>query len=190
MRFFFNLACITLIPVLCHIATAQAPEASPSMTFPVVVSYNLDKNKVTLPGDLQGELNLLLLPFEREQQKDVDSWMPVVKEVATSRPGFRHYLLPVFAKENFLYRWWMNASLRSDLPQNQERQFIIPIYTNRKDFLRQLQITSDHEITLLLVEKDGRVIWRATGAFTAAKRASLESALVVPARTAVRAVSR
>jgi hypothetical protein len=178
MRFFFKLACFTLMPLLCHVVHAQAPEAVSSVNFPVIVSYNLDKAKVTLPRDLKGEMNLLLLPFEREQQKDADSWLPVAKEIEASRPGFRHYMLPVFAKENFLYRWWMNSSLRSDLPADQQRQFTIPLYINRKSFLQPLQIASDHEITVLLVEKNGRVIWRVTGALTEAKRASLESILV------------
>lgn len=54
MHLFFKLACLTLMPVLGHVAIPQAAEPAPSATFPVVVSYDLDKVKVTLPGDLKG----------------------------------------------------------------------------------------------------------------------------------------
>ncbi len=178
MHLFFKLACLTLLPVLGHFTTAQAPEPAPSATFPVVVSYDLDKVKVTLPGDLKGDVNLLLLPFEREQQADADSWLPVAKEIETAHPGFRHYMLPVFARENFLYRWWINSSMRSDATDDQQRQFTIPLYLNRQTFLRQLKIATDTQVTVLLVKKDGEVIWRATGTMTPEKRASLESVLV------------
>ncbi|HVJ07512.1 MAG TPA: hypothetical protein VM554_03960 [Acidisarcina sp.] len=179
MRFFAKLACYTLALFLCHTALAQPGAASAANSnFPVVASYNLDKTKVTLPRDLQGEINLLMLSFAPEQQKDVDSWKPIVKEVETSRPGFRHYLVPVFSRENFLSRWWMNSSLRSRLPANEERKWTIPLYLNRQRFLKQLQIASDQEITLLLVEKSGQILWRTTGALTEEKRAALQEALM------------
>src|SRR5664279_264419 len=183
MRLIFKLACLTLMPVLGYFAIAQAPEAAPLVTFPVVISYDLNKVKVTLPGDLKGDLNLLLLPFEREQQVDADSWLPLAKEVEAAHPGVRHYMLPVFAKENFLYRWWINSSMRSDAVDEQQRQITIPLYINRQKFLKQLQIASDHQVTVLLVKKDGHVVWRTTGAMTPEKRAALESVLAPAGKT-------
>jgi hypothetical protein len=183
MHLFFKLACLTLMPVLGHFTIAQAPEPAPSATFPVVVSYDLNKVKVTLPGDLKGDVNLLLLPFEREQQADADSWLPLAKEVETAHPGLRHYMLPVFGRENFLYRWWINSSMRSDAKDDQERQSTIPLYLNRPTFLKQLKIASDTHVTVLLVKKDGDVIWRSTGAMTAEKRASLETVLAPSGKT-------
>ena len=183
MHLFFKLACLTLMPVLSHVAIAQAPELAPSVTFPVVVSYDLNKLKVTLPSDLKGDLNLLLIPFEREQQADADSWLPMAKEIEATHPALRHYMLPVFAKENFLYRWWINSSMRSDAVDDQQRQVTIPLYINRQPFLKQLQIASDRQVSALLVRKDGHVIWRATGAMTPEKRASLESVLAPSGKT-------
>jgi len=36
---------------------------------------------MTLPQDVQGKLNLLFIPFEQWQQMEVDSWMPLAKEL-------------------------------------------------------------------------------------------------------------
>src|SRR5450631_949643 len=180
MRYFLKLACLVLMPVLCHAATAQA---SLNGSFPVIASYNLEKAKVTLPDDFQGQFNLLFLTFESEQQKDADSWTPVVKNAEASRPALHHYLLPVYGKENFLYRWWINSSLRSSLPENEQRKTTIPLYLNRLNFMKSLKIDSDKEITVLLVDKHGRVLWREMGELNDAKRLSLEAALVSAGRT-------
>lgn len=183
MRLFLKLDCFLFVLTLCCAANPQDSGTASATSFPTVVSYNLEKAKVTLPGDFQGETNLLTLSFEFEQQKEADSWTPVIKEVEASHPSFHHYFLPVFGRENFLYRWWMNSSLRSLLPTHEERQATIPLYLSRQAFLRQMQIPSDREITVLLVEKNGRVLWRTTGPLTEAKRSSLETALVASGKS-------
>ena len=44
--------------------------------------------------------------------------------------------------------------------------------------MKSLKIDSDKEITVLLVDKQGRVIWREMGELNDAKRSSLQAALV------------
>jgi hypothetical protein len=179
MRNLLQFVCLVFMPVFCHAASAQAPL---SVSFPVIASYNLEKTKVTLPADFQGQVNLIILTFESEQQKDADTWTPVVKSVEASRPGLHHYLLPVYGKENFLYRWWINSSLRSSLPADEQRQTTIPLYLNRPTFMKSLNISSDKEITVLLVDKQGRVLWREMGELNDAKRSSLQAALLSAGR--------
>lgn len=180
MRNFLQLVWLVLMPVFCHAANAQALLNG---SFPVIASYNLEKTKVTLPADFQGQVNLIILTFESEQQKDADTWTPVVKNVEASRPGMHHYLLPVYGKENFLYRWWINSSLRSSLPEDEQRQTTIPLYLNRPNFMKSLKIGSDKEITVLLVDKQGRVLWREMGGLNEAKRSSLQAALLSAGKT-------
>jgi hypothetical protein len=45
------------------------------MTFPTVKGSNLLREKLTLPQDFQGGLNLVFIPFEKWHQVEVDSWM-------------------------------------------------------------------------------------------------------------------
>jgi len=49
------------------------PESSAGEHFPSVKASNLEKRDFNLPADFEGERNLLLVAFEREQQKDVDT---------------------------------------------------------------------------------------------------------------------
>ena len=58
---------------------ATPPANSASAHFPNVKAANLEKRNFNLPADFEGERNLLLVAFEREQQKDVDTWLREMK---------------------------------------------------------------------------------------------------------------
>ena len=47
------------------------------MHIPTMSGFNLERRKYTLPEDLEGEMNLLLVPFQRWQQLLVDTWAPL-----------------------------------------------------------------------------------------------------------------
>jgi hypothetical protein len=143
---------------------------------PRVTAYALDRVKVTLPTDFAAPFNLLVLSFQRDQQTDVDGWLPHLN-AAGATPNVQTWLLPVSTPENFLYRWWLNASLRGSLPASQPRHYTIPVYVNKPQFLRSLQVSSEREVVLLLTDKSGRVLWRVAGPVTDSKVAALTNFL-------------
>jgi hypothetical protein len=174
MQYAARIALCLLILPLAH--AAQSSDAQKTVTLPAILSYSLDKTKVNLPNDLEGKLNLLLISFEPEQQKDIDSWTPVAQALQHTDFNFRWYRLPVSSRENFVFRWWENSSMRSDETDPETWHWIIPLYVNKDDFRRTLQIPNEREVVALLTDKLGRVLWRASGPMTAQKRASLLSA--------------
>ena len=166
--------CLLAFP-LAH--AAQGSEQRKPAVFPTITSYSLDKAKVTLPGGLAGELNLLLISFEPEQQKQVDTWMPLAQALQHTNFRFRWYRLPVSERENFVFRWWENSSMRSEETDPEVWPWIVPLYVNKMEFRNALQIQNEHNIVTLLVDKQGHVLWRASGALTSADRSSLTSVL-------------
>jgi hypothetical protein len=156
-----------------------APPAEPpsQLIFPAVSAYALNKSRVSLPADFAGQTNLLLLSFEREQDKDVNTWLPPAKELQKTNPSLQIYLLPIFTRENLLYRWWENSSLRSSTSDPEWLDFTIPLYVDKPRFLHDLKIPSDHTVVVLLVDKSGKVLWRSDGPITDEKKAALTAAL-------------
>ena len=150
-------------------AAPQNSQFSPSAVLPPVTAYALDRAKVTLPADFAAPLNLLILSFQRDQQSVVDGWLPVLTPDAA--PGVQTWLLPISPRENVLYRWWLNASLRSSLPASQPRHYTVPLYVDKAQFLRSLQVSSEQEVVLLLTDKAGHVLWRKAGPVTDSKKA-------------------
>jgi hypothetical protein len=165
--------CLALLP-LAH--AAQSSDAQKSTVFPGTLSYRLDKAKVTLPDDLEGTTNLLLISFEPEQQKEIDTWVPAAQALQHTDFNFRWYRLPVSSRENFIFRWWENSSMRSDETDPETWHWIIPLYVNKDEFRRALQIPNEHDVVALLTDKQGHVLWRASGAMTPQKRLSLLAA--------------
>lgn len=172
---FSSIRLLLLALALLPATAAQRSDVPKPATFPVISSYNLDKEKVTLPADLAGKLNLLLISFQPEQQKDIDSWMQEAQGLLHTTLGFRWYRLPISGPENMIFRWWENSSMRSDETDPEVWPWIIPLYTNKDEFRRNLQISSEREIVVLLTDKQGHVLWRATGAMTPASRTALNA---------------
>ena len=160
----------TLLALPCSLAAAQNFQSSPVAVLPPVTAFALDRAKVTLPADFAAPLNLLILSFQRDQQPAVDGWVRVLPKGG----AVQTWLLPISPRENGLYRWWLNASLRGSLSPSQPRHYTVPLYVNKAQFLRSLQVSSEQEIVLLLTDKAGHVLWRTAGAVTDSKRAALD----------------
>jgi len=145
--------------------------------FPSVRASNLEKRDMNLPADFEGERNLLLVAFEREQQKDVDTWLREMKRFEATDPGFRYYELPTIQKMNSLARWFIDSGMRRGIPDRKARERTITLYLEKQPFCEALGIRDQKKIYQFLVDRKGRVLWRADGSFDEAKGASLRRAL-------------
>ena len=64
------------------------------MTFPTISGSNLQRQKLVLPQDFHGNINLVFVPFEQWQQMEVDSWSPLAKELEDQFQDLYYYELP------------------------------------------------------------------------------------------------
>lgn len=159
----------------CLLAPLDAQQAQQA-TFPPITSWSLDKEKITLPSELQGQIDLLLLSFRAEQQNDINSWMSAAQALQHLNFQFRYYQLPVAEKENFIFRWWETSSMRSDQTDPEALHWIIPLWVDRKKFFQSLDILNDKQVVVLLVDRQGKILWRATGPMTPDNRTALMNA--------------
>jgi hypothetical protein len=166
--------CAVLLPAAL---AAQSAGSSKPAVFPAITAYSLSKVKLNLPADFAGQINLLLISFQPEQQTQIDTWMPVAQAFQHTNFSFRWYRLPAAARENFIFRWWDNSSMRSDETDPETWPWIVPLYVDTNEFRRSLQIPTDRQIAVLLVNKQGQVLWRAQGPLTPDKHASLAAAV-------------
>jgi hypothetical protein len=158
------------------LTTLLAAQTQKPAVFPSVTSYNLDKDKVTLPSGMQGQTDLLLISFAPEQQKDIDSWLPVAQALQHANFQFRWYELPISNRENFVFRWWQTSSIRSDHTDPETWPWIVPLFVDRHSFQQDLAIPNEKQVVALLVNRQGQILWRASGPMTPDKRASLMAA--------------
>lgn len=166
--------CALLLPIA--FASQKNAPAKPA-AFPHLTAYSLNKAKLSLPQDFAGQLDLLLLSFRPDQQKQIDGWMPVAQGLQHTNFNFRWYQMPVSSSENFVFRWWDSSSMRSDDTDPETWPWIVPLYVDKFHFRRSLRIPTEKQISVLLVNKQGNVLWRTEGAITPEKRDSLEAAV-------------
>jgi hypothetical protein len=146
-------------------------------TFPRVNGSALTRRKFSLPGDFGGELNIVLIAFKRNQQADVDSWTPHLKTVTAGQPGLRVYELPVLPKTLTLMRGIIDGGMRGGIPDSAVRAATITLYISKSPFKKALGIATEDHITVVLVDRAGKIYWRAMGVFAEPALQELQSTL-------------
>ena len=145
--------------------------------FPALDSETLEKQAVRLPRDFQGERNLLLIAFKREQQKDIDTWLTQMKHYEDIDKEFRYYEIPTIEKMNRFVRWFINTGMRHGIPDKKARERTITLYIDKEPFKKSLLITDEKKIYAVVVDRSGTVLWRATGPYDEANGKSLQEFL-------------
>ncbi len=160
------------LPLLLSLALA-----ADSVKFPTVTSDNLERTTFTLPRDFAGERNVVFVAFLQKQQKDVDSWVPFVKPLVGRTPGTEFYEIPTIKRMVAPMRWMINSGMRGGIDDLGARERTITLYIDKEPFKRSLAITDENTLHVMIIDRDGRVLWRTTGPFSAAKGTELEAAL-------------
>ena len=150
--------------------------AAPEATFPRLSASNLEGNTLRLPEDFAGDRNLLLIAFQREQQQNVDTWLHEMNRFQLF-PGFQYYELPTIDRLNPLFRWFIGNGMRRGIPDRSARSRTITLYLDKPSFCKALSLPDEKRIYAILVDRSGKVLWRAEGDFDEAKAASLQRAL-------------
>jgi hypothetical protein len=147
------------------------------MQLPAVSGSNLHRQKIRLPEDLEGALNLVLIAFQQWQQRQVDTWLPLARRLEEAYPALRYYELPTIQRLNPLARTFINEGMRAGIPDTVARERTITLYLDKRAFREALHLPSEENIYALLLDAQGQVLWRADGVLTADKAESLAQAV-------------
>jgi hypothetical protein len=147
------------------------------MQFPKVSGSNLEGRRYRLPADLEGELNLLFIPFQRWHQEWVDTWVPFARELQSEIQGLRYYELPTLPRMNPFYRMSLDLGMKMGIPDRAAREATITLYLDKQAYRQALQIPSEDTIVVLLIDRMGAILWRTEGPFNDAKAADLRALL-------------
>ena len=148
-----------------------------TIQFPTVTGSNLQRRKLTFPADLTSELTITLIAFQQWQQRLIDTWLPEAERLEQQYPGLSYYELPVIRKMNILSRTFINEGMRAGIPNTKARERTVTFYTDKRNFKESLGIIGESTIHVLLVDKQGHVLWRIEGEFSPEKGSALELAI-------------
>jgi hypothetical protein len=161
---------IALSMALFSFATTVAEGA---VTFPSVTGRDLNGRTLQLPKDLAGDVDLLFVAFVRGQQADVDTWNSFADTAKTKYPQLKVYELPVLSRGIGFMRAFIDGGMRNAIADESARASTVTLYIDKPAFRKALDIDTEEQITVLLVKRDGSVLWRAQGRYDAAKAPDL-----------------
>jgi len=138
-----------------------------SVLFPVLAARDLTGRTVSLPADLPGELTVVVMAFRRGQQGAVDSWLPWLEQMAATDPRLRYVELPTIGQQWAPARSVIDGGMASAISDESTRRRTLTVYTDVRRVTAALGIDDRSMIALMLVDREGRVRWRGSGAFAA-----------------------
>ena len=114
--------------------------------FPTVTGSNLQRQKLTLPQDFQGDRNLVFIAFQQWQQSQDDTWIPFARQLEDTHSELRYYELPTIEHRNALARTFINEGLRAGIPDRVARERTITLYLDKVAFRQALQLPAEDDI--------------------------------------------
>jgi hypothetical protein len=147
------------------------------MKLPRVSASNLNRKRMVFPDDFSGEINLVFIAFLRWHQDLIDEWVPYIEQLAEGRPGLYYYEFPILSDRGFIYRTFLNESMRAGIPSEATRARTITLYLDKLTFREALDIPSEQDIWIYLFTNSGEVLWRIQGEFTEEKGRALRDVL-------------
>lgn len=168
----------------CGSPVSGVPFDPSAPTFPTTKGQNLNERAFDIPAGLDAPLNILLVAFYQNQQKDVDTWVQTAKDLAADHANIEYYELPVLSSSWGVVRGWIDGGMRRGIPAFSARERTITIYTDTDAFRSLAGIDDPSRIWVGLVDRQGRVSWSARGPATSESLESLRSTASQAARQA------
>ena len=145
--------------------------------FPALTASTLSGRTLRLPQDLAGALNVLLLAFAREQQADVDTWLPALAALRAAEPRLAYYGMPTLPRALRAMSPLIAGGMRAGIPDRAARDVTVVLYVDLERFRTALGLPDTGQVHVVAVDRDGRVRWSGGGACTDAQRDALAAAV-------------
>lgn len=147
--------------------------------FPEVEGVSLADARLTLPGDLKGERNLLAVAFHRSHQREVDTWIPLFRELEDTVPGLAGYEIPTISGGWKPLRWFIDGGMKTAIPDPLTRRRTVTVYGDVDRVTEGLGLSDRDRIAVVLIDRRGEVLWMARGALVGAPPQDLLDALEI-----------
>jgi hypothetical protein len=150
---------------------------SPGSAPPRAVARNLEGERVVIPDDLPAALNLLVFAFRRQQQALVDSWLATLERLAAADARLGYYEVPTIARRWRPARRVIDGGMAAAIADVSARRRTLTVYADVARTAAAFGIRRTDTVTLVLLDRDGRVHWRGEGGYEPELAARLEAAV-------------
>jgi hypothetical protein len=153
--------------------STQTAAQTPAMALgrmPTIQAESLAERALTLPQDLPGERTLVLIAFERFQQKNIDTWIDGMQLKSSTMSWIE---TPIIDPQNMFVRAMINGGMRRGIPDPIAREKTITLFTNRIEFSKAMGFSAWEKpgtmVYAAVVDRAGRVLALSEGDYAVEK---------------------
>lgn len=187
---------IVLIAILSSLApptsnvtqtTAEPAAASPCVesasggciTFPTIVGQAISGVSFTAPADFANRYNIVIVPFDREQQESALSWLAPAQTLSAEFDDLGYYSVAALPDLTPFVRSLVIGGLDLGLQDQAVRAVTVVAFLEEQTrFAEALGLADTSAMAVLLVESGGRVLYRATGDYDSTGEQALREAVL------------
>ena len=167
---------LAAVALAVALAVASPSESRVMGHLPAFMAHTLTRQSVAIPEGLTAERTLALITFQREQRDEADSWIEGLN--LKNDPSIAWMRMPVVNDPGTLIgRSAVEARLLQNYPVDAERSKLVPVFTDRADFVRSAGLNGVSQSYAVVVNRQGEVLARVEGRFDAEKAKILRETL-------------
>ncbi len=172
-----TLAWLAAVSAALMLAFAAPDESIVMGRVATISAKRLDQQPMVVPHQLPAERTLALVAYTRTQRGEIDSW---VRGLSLDRDdSISWFRMPVLNDPgNEQGRNQIESRLLERHPTEAARSRLVPVFTNREAFIRAAGISSSEHASVLVLNREGRVLARAEGEYDEAKARALRETLL------------
>lgn len=159
-----------------QIPTASAPDGAP-VRFPQVSVSDLNGQSYELPVGLPSARAVIVMGFAHSQREEVARWAKALTLAVNGKADLMLIEMPVIDGGSAALRSVIRNGMRAGISDEDTRRRTMTLFVNRDEFARTLKLSSVEQPAVVLIARDGAILWKASGALSPEQLAGLSDVL-------------
>ncbi len=173
-------AALNLSPAPAAVPTPEpaTPPATEEARLLPISGDNLDGQTLAFPDDFSAPFNLVVMPFNRDQQTAAVGWLATFEQAARADERVAYYSIAALTDLQPFVRTLVVQGLNVAVRHAETRQRVVVTFLeNQAAVVAALGAGDTTAMRVLIVAQDGRVLWQLSGEHSAEREAALLEAL-------------
>lgn len=150
------------------------------LQLPMVTGTNLSGESLTFPTVFAGDLNLVVMPFDREQQMRAIEFVPLFQELAAQSDSVAYYSIAALPDLSAPIRLLVSGGMQAAVNDPAIRAVTALLYLeNQAAFIEALAVPDVSTIQVFIFNQAGEVLWQTSGDYDESLAADLREKLAV-----------
>lgn len=149
------------------------------LQLPTITGTTINTDSITFPDVFQTEYQLVVMPFDREQQVLAATWLPIFQEIASENPTFEYWSIAALPDLNTAVRALVIGGTSIGVQDEAVRSQIALLFLDdQQAVLDALNVPDIEQIQIFIMDRTGTVYYRDVGEYTEMRATALREAII------------